>query len=288
MVYLQQNRQKNVGKLTYSYTQDFIIFLFNKKKKKTSLLNSFCTYLVIHNIQTFNTPRTHDIIDYNYIFKAIINILVEPVATYISSHLSNNSPFKTFILLSTTIYLFRYELNGKPGKENTKDRGKLEVRIGFIVRAGSLTDLTKKERHKSSLGQLSSAAQSFGGSLLSIGSLEKRKGLKKLAKSIGSKVKGKSKSKNRLDDINDEEEFRVQGQRPRTAGQEQGEADPGVVSDEEDEFTVSDVIFFVTKIEDRIILQFIDFVVFVIYVIIVRTRLMTDYDYFVLIKSIAA
>ena len=285
MVYLQQNRQRNVGKLTYSYTQDYIIFLFNKK---TSLLNSSCTYLVIHNIQTFNTPCTDDIIDYNYIFKAIINILVEPVATYTSSHLSNNSPFKTFILLSTTIYLFRYELNGKPGKENTKDRGKLEVRIGFIVRAGSLTDLTKKERHKSSLGQLSSAAQSFGGSLLSIGSLEKRKGLKKLAKSIGSKVKGKSKSKNRLDDINDEEEFRVQGQRPRTAGQEQGEADPGVVSDEEDEFTVSDVIFFVTKIEDRIILQFIDFVVFVIYVIIVRTRLMTDYDYFVLIKSIAA
>ncbi|XP_001607416.1 rab11 family-interacting protein 2 [Nasonia vitripennis] len=133
-----------------------------------------------------------------------------------------------------------YELTGKPGKENTKERGKLEVRIGFIVRAGSLTDLTKKERHKSSLGQLSSAAQSFGGSLLSIGSLEKRKGLKKLAKSIGNKVKGKSRSKSKLDDICDEEEFRV-GERPRTAGQEHGDADPGVVSDEDDEFTFDDL-----------------------------------------------
>ncbi|XP_058807680.1 rab11 family-interacting protein 1 [Phymastichus coffea] len=133
-----------------------------------------------------------------------------------------------------------YELTSKPGKENTKERGKLEVRIVFIVRAGSLTDLTKKERHKSSLGQLSSAAQSFGGSLLSIGSLEKRKGLKKLAKSIGSKVKGKSRSKSKLDDICDEEEFRVR-ERPRTAGQEHGEADPGVVSDEDDDFTFDDL-----------------------------------------------
>lgn len=133
-------------------------------------------------------------------------------------------------------------MSGKPGKENTKERGKLEVRIGFIVRAGSLSDLSKKERHKSSLGQLSSAAQSFGGSLLSIGSVEKRKGLKKLAKSIGNKVKGKSRSKSKLDDIYDEEERgigeRGVGERPRTAGQEHGDADPGVISDE-DEFTVS-------------------------------------------------
>ncbi|XP_011503198.1 PREDICTED: rab11 family-interacting protein 2 [Ceratosolen solmsi marchali] len=133
-----------------------------------------------------------------------------------------------------------YELSGKPGKENTKERGKLEVRICFIVRAGSLTDLTKKERHKSSLGQLSSVAQSFGGSLLSIASLEKRKGLKKLAKSIGGKVRGKSQNKNKLDDICDEEEIRV-GERPRTAGQEHGDADPGVISDEDDDFTFDDL-----------------------------------------------
>ena len=68
--------------------------------------------------------------------------------------------------------------------------------------------------------------------------MEKRKGLKKLAKSIGNKVSGKSKSKNKLDDINDEDEFRIH-ERPRTTGQEHGEADPGVVSDDDDEFTVS-------------------------------------------------
>ncbi|XP_014205724.1 rab11 family-interacting protein 2 [Copidosoma floridanum] len=134
-----------------------------------------------------------------------------------------------------------YELTSKPGKENTKERGQLEVRIGFVVRAGSLTDLTKKEKHKSSLGQLSTAAQSMlGGSLLSVGSGEKRKGLKKLAKSIGSRVRGKSRSKGKLDDIYDEEEFRVGDIRPRTAGQEHGDADPGVISDE-DEFTFDDL-----------------------------------------------
>lgn len=129
-----------------------------------------------------------------------------------------------------------YTLNSKPGKENTKERGELEVKIGFIVKAGSLTDLSKKERHKSSLGQLSTAAQSIGGSLLSIGSLEKRKGLKKLAKSIGNKVKGKSK--NRLDENNldekEEHQFRITRQEP-------GEADPGVISEDEDEFTFDDL-----------------------------------------------
>lgn len=111
------------------------------------------------------------------------------------------------------------------------------MKIGFIVKAGSLTDLSKKERHKSSLGQLSTAAQSIGGSLLSIGSLEKRKGLKKLAKSIGNKVKGKSK--NRLDgnnlDEKEEREIKINVTR-----QEPGEADPGVISEDEDEFTVSE------------------------------------------------
>ncbi|XP_012234984.1 rab11 family-interacting protein 2 [Linepithema humile] len=129
-----------------------------------------------------------------------------------------------------------YTLNSKPGKENTKERGELEVRIGFIVKAGSLTDLSKKERHKSSLGQLSTAAQSIGGSLLSIGSLEKRKGLKKLAKSIGNKVKGKSK--NRLDgnNLDEKEEHQV-----KVTRQEPGEADPGVISEDEDEFTFDDL-----------------------------------------------
>lgn len=75
-----------------------------------------------------------------------------------------------------------YKLQSKPGKEKKdKERGDLEVRIAFTVKAGSLTDLSKKEKNKSStLG--------LGGSLLSLGTLEKRKSLKKFAKSLGSKV----------------------------------------------------------------------------------------------------
>ncbi|KAK0168389.1 hypothetical protein PV327_002195 [Microctonus hyperodae] len=128
-----------------------------------------------------------------------------------------------------------YTLESKPGKENKKERGVLEVKIGFIVKAGSLTDLTRKERHKSSLGQLSTAAQSIGGSLLSIGSLEKRKGLKKLAKSIGNRVKGRSKNKLNKDEFDEVEEHYI-----RTSGQEPGEADPGVISEDDDEFTIFD------------------------------------------------
>ena len=130
-----------------------------------------------------------------------------------------------------------YTLGSKPGKENTKERGELEVKIGFIVKAGSLTDLSHKERHKSSLGQLSNAAHSIGGSLLSIGSFEKRKGLKKLAKSIGNRVKGKSKHNLEKEDNLDEREehkFRATRQQP-------GEADPGVISEDEDEFTFDDL-----------------------------------------------
>lgn len=129
----------------------------------------------------------------------------------------------------------RYTLGSKPGKENTKQRGELEVKIGFIVKAGSLTDLSQKERHKSSLGQLSNAAHSIGGSLLSIGSFEKRKGLKKLAKSIGNRVKGKSKHNlEKEDNLDEREEHKF-----RTTRQQPGEADPGVISEDEDEFTVS-------------------------------------------------
>ncbi|CAL7937221.1 unnamed protein product [Xylocopa violacea] len=130
-----------------------------------------------------------------------------------------------------------YTLGSKPGKENTKERGELEVKIGFIVKAGSLTDLSHKERHKSSLGQLSTAAHAIGGSLLSISSFEKRKGLKKLAKSIGNRVKGKSKhSLDKRDDLDEREEYKF-----RTTRQEPGEADPGVISEDEDEFTFDDL-----------------------------------------------
>lgn len=81
---------------------------------------------------------------------------------------------------------------------------------------------------------MSTAAHSIGGSLLSIGSLEKRKGLKKLAKSIGNRVKGKSKNK-----LDHEHEFdEVEEHQIRPTRQEPGEADPGVISEDDDEFTV--------------------------------------------------
>lgn len=52
-----------------------------------------------------------------------------------------------------------FKLLDKNGKEGKKERGELEVKISFIVKAGSLSDLSKKGKHKSSLGQLS---QAFG------------------------------------------------------------------------------------------------------------------------------
>ncbi|XP_055370850.1 general transcriptional corepressor trfA isoform X6 [Condylostylus longicornis] len=88
-----------------------------------------------------------------------------------------------------------FKLQSKPGQEKKdKERGELEVRINFTVKAGSLSDLSKKEKHKSSFNQL---ASSVGGSLLSIGTLEKKKGIKKIATSIGSKLHltGKKKDK---------------------------------------------------------------------------------------------
>ena len=57
------------------------------------------------------------------------------------------------------IYSRWYDLKSKPGKDKNKPRGKLEVRVSFLVKAGSLTDLSKKH---SSLGQLSRLAQSMG------------------------------------------------------------------------------------------------------------------------------
>lgn len=161
-----------------------------------------------------------------------------------------------------------YKLQSKPGKEKKdKDRGELEVRIAFTVKAGSLTDLSKKEKNKSStLG--------LGGSLLSLGTLEKRKSLKKFAKSLGSKVwhdfllngytyidtiltvnnicyffeqvhiSGKSK-KDKVHD-NDSITGSVSSistpgsgpfpERRFGGGQAAGEADPGVISEDEDEF----------------------------------------------------
>lgn len=128
-----------------------------------------------------------------------------------------------------------YDLKSKPGREKNKPRGELEVRVAFLVKAGSLTDLSKKP-HRSSMGQLSHMAQSLGGSLLSIGSLEKRKGLKKLAKNL---VK-KSKKSDKEVTVDANSEFRSSRQ---MSAQVAGDADPGVISEgeSEDDFTFDDL-----------------------------------------------
>ncbi|XP_076260978.1 rab11 interacting protein isoform X1 [Rhynchophorus ferrugineus] len=139
-----------------------------------------------------------------------------------------------------------YVLQSKPGGK-TKDRGQLEVKIAFNVKSGSLTNLSKKEKHKSSLGGLSHVAQSVGGSLLSLGSAEKRKGIKKFAKSIGSKMHLKGKKKDDFDDgassIGSVGSLNIRSQtlnQKFKSKQTIDDADPGVVSDE-DEFTFDDL-----------------------------------------------
>jgi len=136
-----------------------------------------------------------------------------------------------------------YTLQSKPGGKQ-KDRGQLEVKIAFNVKSGSLTNLSKKEKHKSSLSHV---AQSVGGSLLSLGSAEKRKGIKKFAKSIGSKMHLKGKKKDEFDDgassIGSVGSLNIRSQtlnRKFKSKQTLEDADPGVVSDE-DEFTFDDL-----------------------------------------------
>ncbi|CAG9760522.1 unnamed protein product [Ceutorhynchus assimilis] len=135
-----------------------------------------------------------------------------------------------------------YPLQSKTGHKQ-KERGQLEVKIAFNVKSGSLTNLSKKEKQKSSL---SVVAQSVGGSLLSLGSGE-RKGIRKLAKSIGSKLHLKGKKKDDFDDgassIGSVGSLNMRSQtlnRKFRSKQTLEDADPGVVSDE-DEFTFDDL-----------------------------------------------
>lgn len=141
-----------------------------------------------------------------------------------------------------------YALKSKLGKENKKERGELEAKISFLVKAGSLTDLSKKEKHKSSVGHLSQVAQSVGGSLLSLGTLEKRKGIKKFAKSIGSKINVKHKKKGSESDADSIGSVNSLKRRIghydssfKSSKQVVGDADPGVISEDEDEFTFDDL-----------------------------------------------
>ncbi|XP_072944689.1 uncharacterized protein Rip11 [Epargyreus clarus] len=135
-----------------------------------------------------------------------------------------------------------YTLRGKQGKENDKNRGELEVKIGFTVKEGSLNDLSKKEKHKSSL---SSIAQNVGGSLMSIGSLEKRKGIKKFAKNLGSKInlskKDKKSDSSSLSGSVGNLKSSLSTPDHSTPKRLPGEADPGVISEDDDEFAFDDL-----------------------------------------------
>lgn len=121
-----------------------------------------------------------------------------------------------------------YELQDRHGKAKTKERGELEVKIGFSVKPDSVNEVSKKDSRRASLGQLSHVAQNMGGSLVSISSVDK-KSFKKLAKTITKKIKKEKK-------LYEEEHENVKPQ----IRQETGDADPGVISDE-DEFAFDDL-----------------------------------------------
>jgi len=53
-----------------------------------------------------------------------------------------------------------YPLKSKNGQEN-KERGELQVKIAFTVKSGSLRGLSKKEKHRLSVGQLSHTASNI-------------------------------------------------------------------------------------------------------------------------------
>jgi hypothetical protein len=134
-----------------------------------------------------------------------------------------------------------YKLLSKPGQEKKdKERGDIEVRTAFTVKAGSLSDLSKKDKTKSSLSNI---AGNVGGSLLSLGQIEKRKSLKKFAKSLGNKMHVTGKKKKDRD--NDTDSYTGSfssigtpslGTRNNFHLRNEGNADPGVISEDEDEF----------------------------------------------------
>lgn len=127
-----------------------------------------------------------------------------------------------------------YKLKNKPGKEENKDRGEIEAKITFTVRSGSLSNLSKKEKHKTSLGAISHAASSIGGSLMSINS--EKKGLKKFAKSIGNKMTRKDKKLESNGNIASTKNLSSSTLCVNLPSKQlSGDADPGVISDE-DEF----------------------------------------------------
>lgn len=126
-----------------------------------------------------------------------------------------------------------HRLKGKPEKDRKKgekERGDLEVRVAFTVKSGSLLDVSNKTSKNKSITSL----KNLGGSLMSLGSKEKAS-LKNFAKSVSHKIDkvahkpGKKKSRK---ESRDSQGFPQELMQSR---QHAGEADPGVISDSDDE-----------------------------------------------------
>lgn len=135
-----------------------------------------------------------------------------------------------------------YQLKSKAGQENkTKLRGDIEVRIAFTVKSGSMLDLSRKDKLRDSLGQLSNAAQTFGGSLLNLGGREKKR-LKALTLKASSVSKLKFPGRGRLGhEERGDGRLSVHSTSTLSDAPSYGEADPGIDSDDDDdEFQVDD------------------------------------------------
>nr|XP_045625817.1 cell surface glycoprotein 1-like isoform X2 [Procambarus clarkii] len=126
-----------------------------------------------------------------------------------------------------------HRLKGKPEKDRKKgekERGELEIKVAFTVKSGSLLDVSKKEKNKSI-----TSLKNLGGSLMSLGSKEKAN-LKSFAKSVSHKIDkiahkpGKKKGRK---GSRDSQGFPQELMQSR---QRAGDADPGVISDSEDDF----------------------------------------------------
>ncbi|XP_064082282.1 rab11 family-interacting protein 1-like isoform X2 [Macrobrachium nipponense] len=127
-----------------------------------------------------------------------------------------------------------HRLKGKPEKDKKKgekERGELEIKVSFTVKSGSLLDVSgKKEKNKSL-----TSIKNLGGSLMSLGSKEKAS-IKNFAKSVSHKIDkiaqkpGKKKSRK---ESKDSQGFPNELMQSR---QHAGDADPGVISDSDEDF----------------------------------------------------
>jgi len=140
-----------------------------------------------------------------------------------------------------------HTLKCKPGKTKTEYRGELSVKIGFTVKAnntggGSVADL-RKNKKGGSVSSLTKVGGSISGSLISIGSKEK-KNIKKFVKSVSHKVE---KAKQSASTLKLNKEKKVLDSLPETGPWSGGDMttmgreidmnnqDPGVNSDDEDD-----------------------------------------------------